>query len=223
MNLFKTYILKECKLIVLPIVAMIVSICVDSAYPYLQKIFIDKVITGNTKKYVIIILCSFIVLSVIQGVFGYIKEYQFDKFAVTICRQIRRDLYSKFQSFEFSFFDNNNTGELLSRIIEDVDVVWDTLAFGMRLVIEASILFISCVLIMSTINVSLTVLCVLILVPVGFIAKKMDKKFWGVYSQISDMTAEINSTVQQDVSGIRLVKAFAREKYEISKFLKTNN
>lgn len=50
----------------------------------------------------------------------------------------------------------------------------------------------------------------------------MDKKFWTVYSQISDQTAEINSIVQQDVSGIRLVKAFAREKHEISKFLKVN-
>lgn len=76
---------------------------------------------------------------------------------------------------------------------------------------------------MCTINVKLTMLCVIILLPVVFIAKKMDKKFWDVYSQISDMTAEINSTVQQDASGIRLVKAFAREKYEISKFLKTNN
>ena len=208
LNLFKKYILKECRLIILPVIAMIASIGVDSAYPYLQKIFIDEVITGNTEKYVVAILTSFVVLAAVQGVFGYIKEYQFDKFAVTICRQLRRDLYSKFQSFEFAFFDNNNTGELLSRIIEDVDVVWDTLAFGMRLIIEAGILF---------------VLCVIILLPVAFIAKKMDKKFWDVYSQISDMTAEINSTVQQDVSGIRLVKAFAREKYEISKFLKTNN
>ena len=223
LNLFKKYILKECRLIILPVIAMIASIGVDSAYPYLQKIFIDEVITGNTEKYVVAILTSFVILAAVQGVFGYIKEYQFDKFAVTICRQLRRDLYSKFQSFEFAFFDNNNTGELLSRIIEDVDVVWDTLAFGMRLIIEAGILFVSCVSIMCTINVKLTMLCVIILLPVAFIAKKMDKKFWDVYSQISDMTAEINSTVQQDVSGIRLVKAFAREKYEISKFLKTNN
>lgn len=223
LNLFKKYILKECRLIIVPVIAMIASIGIDSAYPYLQKIFIDEVITGNTEKYVVAILTSFVVLAAVQGVFGYIKEYQFDKFAVTICRQLRRDLYSKFQSFEFAFFDNNNTGELLSRIIEDVDVVWDTLAFGMRLIIEAGILFVSCVSIMCTINVKLTMLCVIILLPVVFIAKKMDKKFWDVYSQISDMTAEINSTVQQDVSGIRLVKAFAREKYEISKFLKTNN
>ena len=222
MNFFRNYILKECRLTILPIIAMIVCICIDSSYPYLQKIFVDDIILGNEQKYLFGFLTIFAVLAFTQGIFGYVKEYFFDKFALTICRQMRRDLYSKFQSFEFSFFDNNNTGELLSRIIEDVDVVWDTLAFGMRLFIEAFILFVVCITIMLKINVSLTVICVSVLIPVIFIAKVMDKKFWDIYSQISDQTAEINSIVQQDVSGIRLVKAFAREKYEISKFLKIN-
>ncbi len=75
---------------------------------------------------------------------------------------------------------------------------------------------------MFNINKTLTIICLLVLLPVAYIGTIMDKKFWTVYSQISDQTAEINSIVQQDVSGIRLVKAFAREKYEISKFLKTN-
>ena len=137
MNFFRNYILKECRLTILPIIAMIVCICIDSSYPYLQKIFVDDIILGNEQKYLFGFLTIFAVLAFTQGIFGYVKEYFFDKFALTICRQMRRDLYSKFQSFEFSFFDNNNTGELLSRIIEDVDVVWDTLAFGMRLFIEA--------------------------------------------------------------------------------------
>ena len=73
LNLFKKYILKECRLIILPVIAMIASIGIDSAYPYLQKIFIDEVITGNTEKYVVAILTSFVVLAAVQGVFGYIK------------------------------------------------------------------------------------------------------------------------------------------------------
>jgi ATP-binding cassette subfamily B protein len=75
---------------------------------------------------------------------------------------------------------------------------------------------------MLSINKPLTIICLAVLLPVAYIGTIMDKKFWSVYSQISDQTAEINSIVQQDVSGIRLVKAFAREKHEISKFLKVN-
>ncbi|EHJ00155.1 Xenobiotic-transporting ATPase [Clostridium sp. DL-VIII] len=222
MTLFKTYISRHWKFLIIPITAMIGCICVDSTYPYLQKIFVDNIILGDMKDDLFIFIIILIVLSLTQGVLGYLKEYLFDKFALIVCKKVRQDLYLKFQSFEFSFFDSNNTGELLSRIIEDVDIVWDTLAFGMRVFIEAIILFSISAIIMFSINVPLTIVCLIVLLPVAYIGTIMDKKFWTVYSKISDQTAEINSIVQQDVSGIRLVKAFAREKYEISKFLKVN-
>lgn len=222
MTLFKTYIIKQWKLFIIPILAMIGCICADSSYPYFQKIFIDNIILGNMDNYLFIFLIIIVSVALIHGVLSYLNEYLFDKFALIICKKLRQDLYCKFQSFEFSFFDNNNTGELLSRIIEDVDVVWDTLSFGMRLFLEAIILFLISVTIMLSINAPLTIICLAVLLPVAYIGTIMDKKFWTVYSQISDQTAEINSIVQQDVSGIRLVKAFAREKHEISKFLKVN-
>jgi len=222
MTLFKIYVAKQWKLLVIPIIAMIGCISVDSAYPYLQKIFVDNIILGHMKNYLFVFLVILIMLAITQGCLGYLKEYLFDKFALIVCKELRQDLYSKFQSFEFSFFDNNNTGELLSRIIEDVDVVWDTLAFGMRVFIEAIILFFVSAIIMFSLNPQLTVICLAVLLPVAYIGTIMDKKFWTVYSDISDQTAEINSIVQQDVSGIRLVKAFAREKHEILKFLKIN-
>ncbi|MDR3594110.1 ABC transporter ATP-binding protein [Clostridium sp.] len=222
MTLFKNYIAKQWNLFIIPIFAMIGCICADSSYPYFQKIFIDNIILGSMDNYLFIFLVIIVLVALFHGLFSYLNEYLFDKFALVVCKKLRQDLYSKFQSFEFSFFDNNNTGELLSRIIEDVDVVWDTLAFGMRLLLEAIILFSISATIMFSINKTLTIICLTVLLPVAYIGTIMDKKFWSVYSQISDQTAEINSIVQQDVSGIRLVKAFAREKHEISKFLKVN-
>ena len=141
MTLFNTYIKKHWKFLIIPITAMIGCICIDSFYPYLQKIFIDNIILGGMDDYLFVFIVTIISIALIQGFLGYLKEYLFDKFALVVCKKLRQDLYSKFQSFEFSFFDNNNTGELLSRIVEDVDVVWDTLAFGMRVFIEAIILF----------------------------------------------------------------------------------
>lgn len=95
-------------------------------------------------------------------------------------------------------------------------ILWTEIAIGSNNTFSVS------AFIMFNINKTLTIICLLVLLPVAYIGTIMDKKFWTVYSQISDQTAEINSIVQQDVSGIRLVKAFAREKYEISKFLKVN-
>ena len=60
------------------------------------------------------------------------------------------------------------------------------------------------------------------MIPIGAIAIKVEKKFGECYEKISDKTAEINTTAQENIAGVRLVKAFAREKYEIKKFYKLN-
>ena len=60
------------------------------------------------------------------------------------------------------------------------------------------------------------------MIPIGFIGIKLENKFGETYSKISDQTAEINTIAQEDIAGIKLVKAFSREKYEINKFLKMN-
>lgn len=96
MTLFKTYINRHWKFLIIPITAMIGCICVDSTYPYLQKIFVDNIILGDMKEDLFIFIIILIVLSLTQGVLGYLKEYLFDKFALIVCKKVRQDLYLKF-------------------------------------------------------------------------------------------------------------------------------
>ncbi|WP_061996643.1 ABC transporter ATP-binding protein [Clostridium sp. ATCC 25772] len=222
MKLFKNYILKHMKALVIPIATMIIALTIDSTFPYLQKIFVDDIMLNNKWEYIGKFFFIFICLTLARSIIGYIKEYLFDKFALNVAKEMREDLFDKIQCFEFSFFDNTNTGELMSRIAEDVDTVWETLGFGMRLLIEGIILFMISTVIMFKLNPFLTGISLLVLLPVGFLGVIFDKKFCDIYSKISDQTAQINSMAQQDISGIRLVKAFAREKHEISKFLNVN-
>ncbi|EOU2004410.1 ABC transporter ATP-binding protein, partial [Clostridium perfringens] len=195
---------------------------IDSFFPYLQKIFVDDILLGSDKSKLGLFFGVFLGLSLLRGILGYIKEFLFDKFSLNVSKEIRMDLFKKIQSFEFSFFDSTNTGELMSRIGEDVDIVWETISYGLRLLIEGIILFIISVTIMMSMSPSLTIICLVILLPVGVLAILVNKKFHRNYSKISDKVADINLMAQQDIAGIRLVKAFAREKYETEKFLKVN-
>ena len=222
MGIFKDYISKRMVFLIVPIVAMIIVLGIDSFFPYLQKIFVDDILLGSDKSKLGLFFGVFLGLSLLRGILGYIKEFLFDKFSLNVSKEIRMDLFKKIQSFEFSFFDSTNTGELMSRIGEDVDIVWETISYGLRLLIEGIILFIISVTIMMSMSPSLTIICLVILLPVGVLAILVNKKFHRNYSKISDKVADINLMAQQDIAGIRLVKAFAREKYEIEKFLKVN-
>ena len=222
MGIFKDYISKRMVFLIVPIVAMIIVLGIDSFFPYLQKIFVDDILLGSDKSKLGLFFGVFLGLSLLRGILGYIKEFLFDKFSLNVSQEIRMDLFKKIQSFEFSFFDSTNTGELMSRIGEDVDIVWETISYGLRLLIEGIILFIISVTIMMSMSPSLTIICLVILLPVGVLAILVNKKFHRNYSKISDKVADINLMAQQDIAGIRLVKAFAREKYETEKFLKIN-
>ncbi|WP_447409724.1 ABC transporter ATP-binding protein [Clostridium perfringens] len=222
MGIFKDYISKRMVFLIVPIVAMIIVLGIDSFFPYLQKIFVDDILLGSDKSKLGLFFGVFLGLSLLRGILGYVKEFLFDKFSLNVSKEIRMDLFKKIQSFEFSFFDSTNTGELMSRIGEDVDIVWETISYGLRLLIEGIILFIISVTIMMSMSPSLTIICLVILLPVGVLAILVNKKFHRNYSKISDKVADINLMAQQDIAGIRLVKAFAREKYETEKFLKIN-
>ncbi|ELC8456121.1 ABC transporter ATP-binding protein [Clostridium perfringens] len=222
MGIFKDYISKRMVFLIVPILAMIIVLGIDSFFPYLQKIFVDDILLGSDKSKLGLFFGVFLGLSLLRGILGYIKEFLFDKFSLNVSKEIRIDLFKKIQSFEFSFFDSTNTGELMSRIGEDVDIVWETISYGLRLLIEGIILFIISVTIMMGMSPSLTIICLVILLPVGVLAILVNKKFHRNYSKISDKVADINLMAQQDIAGIRLVKAFAREKYETEKFLKVN-
>lgn len=222
MGIFKDYISKRMVFLIVPIVAMIIVLGIDSFFPYLQKIFVDDILLGSDKSKLGLFFGVFLGLSLLRGILGYIKEFLFDKFSLNVSKEIRMDLFKKIQSFEFSFFDSTNTGELMSRIGEDADIVWETISYGLRLLIEGIILFIISVTIMMSMSPSLTIICLVILLPVGVLAILVNKKFHRNYSKISDKVADINLMAQQDIAGIRLVKAFAREKYETEKFLKVN-
>ncbi|NGU40292.1 ABC transporter ATP-binding protein [Clostridium perfringens] len=222
MGIFKDYISKRMVFLIVPILAMIIVLGIDSFFPYLQKIFVDDILLGSDKSKLGLFFGVFLGLSLLRGILGYIKEFLFDKFSLNVSKEIRMDLFKKIQSFEFSFFDSTNTGELMSRIGEDVDIVWETISYGLRLLIEGIILFIISVTIMMSMSPSLTIICLVILLLVGGLAILVNKKFHRNYSKISDKVADINLMAQQDIAGIRLVKAFAREKYETEKFLKVN-
>lgn len=115
-----------------------------------------------------------------------------------------------------------NTGELMARIGEDLENIWQTLGFGLRLLIENIFYIVLSTIILFSLNAKLAFICLILLIPIGFITLKLEKLFGACYGELSDQTAVINTTAQENIAGVRLIKAFAREKYEVKKFLKLN-
>lgn len=216
------YVLKHKISVIVGTVSMLIIIGIDLFTPYLQKLFLDKGILGGEKSIIIPILMAFAVISIGKAILGYGKEYIYDRLASFVQEDIKHDLFNHIQKLDFTYFDNMNTGELMSRVGEDVDNIWDTIGYGMRLFVENVIYFVMSTAIIFILNWKLAIICMLIMIPIGFIGIKLEKEFGQCYEKLSDKTAEINTTAQENIAGVRLVKAFTREKHEILKFLSMN-
>ena len=201
---------------------MISVIGIDLISPYLQQLFIDNGIGEGNYSLIQKILVALLIITLLKSILGYGKEYLYDLLGVEVHEDIKKDLFNHIQKLEFKYFDDMNTGELMSRIGEDVENIWQTLGFGLRLFIENIIYFVVSTIILFMLNAKLALACFVIMIPIGFIGIKLEKKFGKAYEDLSDQTAKITTTAQENIAGVRLVKAFSREKHEISKFLKMN-
>ncbi len=216
------YVFRYKLILLVPSISMLLVIIACMFEPYFQKLFIDKVIANGERNLIPYLIGGILIINIIKALFGYIKQYLFDYLSVKVTKDLKEDLFNHIQKLPFKYFDTMNTGELMSRIGEDVENIWRTISFGLRLFFENALYFIFSTVILFYLNWKLALACLVIMLPIALIAMKLEKKMLDSFEQISDQGAIINTTAQENIAGVRLVKAFGREKHEILKFLKMN-
>lgn len=204
------------------ILSMITAMALDMFNPQLTKTIIDDVIVGGKTELLGKLLLALVGITLSRAVLGYIKEYLFDTTSSKIIKAFRKDLFDHIQTLSFSYFDGMNTGEILARLSEDVDNVWQALGFGIMLFVEQTIYFIVATVMLFTLSWKIALLSLATMPLIAYLAVTLEKHIGKVYEKISDQGALLNTTAQENVAGVRLVRAFAREKYEIEKFLSQN-
>ncbi len=204
------------------ITSMIISVSLDMLSPRLTKHIVDDVILGGHTEKLTYLLCGILCVGIGRCIFQYTKEFTFDVTGAKIIGDMRKNLFDHIQSLSADFFDRTGTGELMSRIKDDIDRIWDGLTFVGMLLIEV-VLHTSIVLFcMYSLSWKLAVLPTCCMVLAAFTAIFMERKLGAVYDAISEENAVLNTVAEENLAGVRTVKAFAREKHEISKFLSHN-
>lgn len=204
------------------IISMLISILLDVSAPQITKRIIDDVIVGGELQILMQLLLSLLGIGFGRAIFQYTKEFIFDMASAKICCKIRKNLFDHIQTLSMNYFDSHNTGELMARVKDDIDRVWNALGFVGMLIIECVVHTVIVVYCMFRISPFLTLIPLCIMPVIAYCAVKMEHKLGGIYDQISEETARLNTVAQENLAGVRTVKAFAREGYEVDKFKKHN-
>lgn len=204
-------------------ISMLLCVSADLVVPYITEIFIDQVLTVGKYEILNTIIWIVVGITAVKFTFGFLREFLFDYLGITISRKIKEELFNHIEGLSFSYFDKVNTGELMSRVGEDADNILEIMGFGLRLTIEDVIYFIMAAVLLFRISVPLTLVALATMPIIAVLALKSEKQLNDVYERISDHIAELNTTAQENIAGVKLVKAFGREKHEILKFLRYNS
>jgi len=124
------------------ITAMLTSIVLDMFNPYFVGQIIDRVVLNGEMPYLKTALLALLGIAIGRAIFGYTKEYGFDVISSKVILNLRKSLFDHIQKLSFSFFDENNTGELMSRVKEDTENILNAICYGIMLFLEQSIYFI---------------------------------------------------------------------------------
>lgn len=195
--------------------SMALSVFLDMLAPLVTLHIVDDVLVGHKMELLWKYLAAFLLIGAAKALFQYIKEFLFDVSSVRVASQMRDNLFRHVQRLSVEYFDKNNTGELLARVRDDVDRIWDILGFAGMLILEGLICIMMAMVSMVKLDLPLTLVSVAILPFVAGIAIRLEKELDRVYDAISEENAVMNTVAQENLAGVRTVKSFAREPYEI--------
>lgn len=191
--------------------------------PYVSGMIVDDVIQGGQYDLLWKLVLILLLVTLVRGALRFFYQVIFEVCSQGVLYDMRDVVYRRLLTEDFAFYSKKKTGDLLSRQTGDMEAIRHFVAYIIYQVYENILLFCFALFMIFTVNMKLA-LCMLIVLPFTAITTaKQSKEVRPTFQRIRDCFSSLNAFVQENVSGNRVVKAFAKEDFEIEKFNKEND
>jgi len=190
--------------------------------PIIIKQVIDRGIGQRDAPFLLLAAGLLVVVNVSSSLLNFGTSFLNELVSQRVAYDLRNALYDHLQRLSFAYHDRAKTGELMSRVTSDVDNSRVFTGQGVLQVINAVMIYISVISIMFRLDWRLALLSLLTMPFLAFTAMQYGTKVRPMYSHMQRQWARLTATLQENITGVRVVKAFAREPFEIEKFERDN-
>jgi len=218
MQWFYSFLKKYSPKIIFALLLVTCTSVIAIVNPQISGIIVDEVIKGGNRKILPLMMLFMILATLIRAALKYISLVIFEWSSQNILYSMRDYVYQKFLKQDFNFYNKNRTGDLMSRQTGDMEAVRHFVAYVIYSIYENILLF-SIALVMIFIVEWRLALCMIVVLPISaFVASRQLRNVKPAFHNIRQHFSSLNSAVQENVSGNRVVKAFTKEDFEIEKF-----
>ncbi len=223
MKWFFSFLKKYRFKLILAMVLVTLTSIISIINPQISGIIVDDIITKGNRKLLPAMMGIMIITTIVRAVLRYWFLVLFETSSQGILYSMRDYVYRRLLEQDFDFYNKNRTGDLMSRQTGDMDAIRHFVAYVIYSVYENTLLFIIALIMIFTVDWRLA-LCMIAVLPITFwAASKQLAMVKPAFHNIRQRFSSLNAFVQENISGNRVIKAFAKEDYEIEKFNREND
>lgn len=202
----------------LGVILTIIVSALNMVNPSVSGRIVDRVITGGEHNLLIKFILIMICCTFAKAVLRYLYQLIFEHCSQNVMRTMRQDLYAHIQTLDFSWFDKSPTGNVMTLLTSDLDMVRHFVAWSFYQIIENSLIYIFSIMVSMQINIKLTLAFMIVAPFVSFLIWRFKIQIRPSHLRVRDQFAVLNTRAGENIAGNRVVKAFVREEYEKDKF-----
>jgi ATP-binding cassette, subfamily B, multidrug efflux pump len=204
------------------LLSLFVTTVASLAIPRLSQTMIDQGLGQRNIQLVLSLSIIMLVLAIVQGLFQFTQGAWAARSAEGIAFDMRNTLYSKIQSLSFSYHDRSQTGQLLTRATSDVEMVQRFLGQGLITLVSALLMMVGALILLFTTNWRLALVMVVVIPVTAVIFSAFIRAAQPLFKKIQERLSTLNVVLQENIAGVRVVKAFVREPHEADRYRKAN-
>ena len=199
-------------------VAVVVGSLLGLAGPYTLQFLIDAVFKKNNAALLNQITLILIAIFLLQSLFYFIRSYLLAFIGERVMADLRIKLFGHLQSLSLSFFNERRTGELVSRLTNDVSTVRALVTSDISTALSQALTFVGALVLIVITDWRLTLFMFALIPVVGLIAMVFGRRLRALSGKVQDQLAEATTVLEEAIGGVRVVQSFTRESYEIQRF-----
>ncbi len=220
---FISYYLPYKKLFFLDLFAAFMVALIDLVYPMLTRNIINDVVPNKNIRMLIVFCIILLTIFIIKGFLNYFMQYYGHIVGVRMQGDMRKDIFVHLQKLPNQYFSDNKTGNIMSRIVNDLMEVSELAHHGPEDLFVSLVMLVGSFTLLSFIDLKLTLIIFSFIPVILIFAIIMRKKMSKAFKETRIKTGDVNAVIENSISGIRVTKSFVNEESELNKFEVSNS
>ncbi|MFF2482230.1 ABC transporter ATP-binding protein [Paenibacillus sp. NPDC058071] len=212
----------ERRFLLASIVSLMFATALGLVYPNMLRILIDDVILKEQFGQVPMIALTVVGVVILKGSMQFLHGFFGARLGNRVASRLRNACYDKLQALSFQYYDKAKTGDLMSRLTADLEAIRNFIGFGFAQILNVGLMIVFGAAMMMSIHWQLTLITLVTIPLLAYTAIRFENRIHPAFREMRKALSNLTTAVQENITGVRTVKSFAREPHEVSKFAVRN-